>query len=468
MERALRLFAIIAIYIGASIAWMILGSTSNNRGADRYNGMDDGIDQIWGSAIDQHAPELFVYRSSDLLSQLNDQPMIVPVRRANNADVATVKAASVVHGANPTPTDIANDEESTRNERAEQKIIRDNDLRRSNNVDYLNPIERENGTFSSDISSQLHFEPRQKGLIWFSLFELNFSSTYRYKNTQGETQFALFNFPLPRSQALFDELSFKINDQERLEESFSKNLIQTVVTLKPDEEVVFSIAYRSRGRDSWRYSPNEDSLRITNFKLQASTNFSDFNFPNDSLSPSQKEVKGSKHLLTWDIRSSLGSAPIAIEMPRLLQPGELSASLSYSAPISLLFFFVLVGLFSIRQNIPLHPINYLLCAAAMFSFHLLFSYTADRLSLPVAFSLSSIVSVGLTVSYFYRMVSVKFALREIALTQLLFLVGFSLAHFLEGYTGLSITLMAILTLAVIMHSTAKIQWTETLSKNSAH
>jgi hypothetical protein len=40
------------------------------------------------------------------------------------------------------------------------------------------------------------------------------------------------------------------------------------------------------------------------------------------------------------------------------------------------------------------------------------------------------------------------------------LVLFSYAFFFEGYTGLVITIGAILTLAIMMQLTAKVDWTE--------
>ena len=43
---------------------------------------------------------------------------------------------------------------------------------------------------------------------------------------------------------------------------------------------------------------------------------------------------------------------------------------------------------------------------------------------------------------------------------LLFLVLFSYAFFFEGYTGMVVTVGAIITLAVLMHVTAKVDWGE--------
>jgi hypothetical protein len=49
----------------------------------------------------------------------------------------------------------------------------------------------------------------------------------------------------------------------------------------------------------------------------------------------------------------------------------------------------------------------------------------------------------------------KFAFREAALAQLIYLVLFSYSYFYEGYTGLIVTCGAILTLFVVMQLTAR-------------
>lgn len=50
------------------------------------------------------------------------------------------------------------------------------------------------------------------------------------------------------------------------------------------------------------------------------------------------------------------------------------------------------------------------------------------------------------------------------IAQLVFLVLFSYAFFFEGYTGLVITIGAILTLAIMMQLTAKVDWAEAFRK----
>jgi hypothetical protein len=54
----------------------------------------------------------------------------------------------------------------------------------------------------------------------------------------------------------------------------------------------------------------------------------------------------------------------------------------------------------------------------------------------------------------------KFAFVEAGLAQFVYLVLFSYAFFFKGFTGLSITIGAIVTLFVVMQLTAKIKWSD--------
>ncbi len=110
------------------------------------------------------------------------------------------------------------------------------------------------------------------------------------------------------------------------------------------------------------------------------------------------------------------------------------------------------------RGIELHPMNYFFLAAAFFSFHLLLAYLVDHVSIHAAFAISAVVSVFLVVSYLRLVVGMRFASREAALAQFIYLVMFSYAFFLRGFTGLSITIGSVLTLFVVMQVTGRIRW----------
>jgi len=66
----------------------------------------------------------------------------------------------------------------------------------------------------------------------------------------------------------------------------------------------------------------------------------------------------------------------------------------------------------------------------------------------------------LVISYLRLVVGIGFASREAALAQFIYLVMFSYAFFLEGFTGLAITIGSVLTLFVVMQVTGRIRWAE--------
>jgi inner membrane protein involved in colicin E2 resistance len=84
----------------------------------------------------------------------------------------------------------------------------------------------------------------------------------------------------------------------------------------------------------------------------------------------------------------------------------------------------------------------------------------DHLSIHAAFVISSAVSIVLVVSYLRLAVNSRFALVDAGLAQLIYLVLFSYAFFFEGFTGLTVTIGAILTLFVVMQLTGRIRWEE--------
>ena len=100
----------------------------------------------------------------------------------------------------------------------------------------------------------------------------------------------------------------------------------------------------------------------------------------------------------------------------------------------------------------------LLLGCAFFAFHLLFADLVDQLSLVASFAIASAASPFLVVSYARLFVGWRFALRETGVAQLVYLVGFSYAFLLEGFTGLTITILAILTLFVAMQMTGRFDW----------
>ena len=59
-----------------------------------------------------------------------------------------------------------------------------------------------------------------------------------------------------------------------------------------------AVGYRSQGLNEWRYSfGSNDVTQVRDFSLKMKTNFKDIDFPDNTLSPSEKHETGNG----WDL-----------------------------------------------------------------------------------------------------------------------------------------------------------------------
>jgi hypothetical protein len=77
--------------------------------------------------------------------------------------------------------------------------------------------------------------------------------------------------------------------------------------------------------------------------------------------------------------------------------------------------------------------------------------------------------VLLVVSYMRLVAGMKFAVLYVGVAQLVYLIGFSYAFFWTGtgWTGLTIVIVAIVTLFVLMQATGRVNWNELFAKPPA-
>ncbi len=332
---------------------------------------------------------------------------------------------------------------------------------------------------ASRVAASLHIDYRQKGLLWFSTYTVDFDGAFTFQNPTAREEEFVIQLPFPAQQAVYDNVQLLLDDKP-LAVTFSGSQAVARTRMAAGAKSILHAAYRSQGLDSWRYTfsrantegstarENEDGnskeiSQARDFHLLVKTDFSGFDFPDNSLSPTEKRQTASGWELEWNYQNLVSGFDIALKMPQKLQPGPLAGRISYFAPVSLFFFFFLVFILSTLRGNDLHPMNYFFLACAFFAFHLLLAYLADHISIHAAFLISSIVSVVLVVSYLRLVVDLRFAVVEAGLTQLIYLVLFSYAFFFEGFTGLAVTIGAIVTLFVVMQMTGRIRWEEKFS-----
>jgi len=266
-----------------------------------------------------------------------------------------------------------------------------------------------------------------------------------------------FRLKLPAEHAMYDDLFMTANGVTLNVTNAGATAVGTMV-VEPHHLVSLEAGYHSQGLDSWRYSFGENVTQMRNFALTLHTNFKDIDFPENTLSPTQKHETANGWDLTWSYKNLVSGFEIGMTMPQKLQPGPLAGEISYFAPVSLFFFFFIIAMITTVRGIDLHPMNYFFLAAAFFAFHLLMAYLVDHISIHAAFLICSVVSIFLVVSYLRLVVGLRFAAVEAGGAQFIYLVLFSYAFFFKGFTGLAITIGSILTLFAVMQLTGRIRW----------
>jgi hypothetical protein len=407
---ARRIAAIAFIFVCTTIAWVILGSTLFMRTYQSESALRGRVQSTWGAPHEQSPPTATWEEVRTQSETVSENGRLVP-RTWNRTQTVPL------------------------------------------------PLEQ------SRVRVDLALHHRQKGLRWFSTYGVDFAGRYVFRNPSSEPRTVSFALRFPTSQALYDNLTFTV-DGVAVPRVNTRDTTRGSAVVPAGGAAVLQVGYRSQGLDSWTYALGSDVAEARDFELRMHTNFAAVDFPDNSLSPTIKARRGDGWDLAWSYRSLLSGFRIAMIMPEHLQPGPLAGRISYFAPVSLFFFFFLMWILTTLRGLELHPMNYFFLAAAFFAFHLLLAYLVDHVSIHVAFAIASVVSIALVVSYLRIVLGARFAIVEAGVAQLLYLVLFSYAFFFEGWTGLTVTVGAILTLFVVMQMTARIRWADAFAGGS--
>jgi len=416
-----RIVAIIAIFVCTAVAWAILGSTIFYRTYNAESGLSGRVASTWGAPQGQAPPAIAREWQEEKTVEVEEK------------EKKTTRTEKQIHS----------------------EAVK---------ID------------ASRVAATLHIDYRQKGLLWFSTYKVDFDGAYTFENPTSREEGFVIQLPFPAQQAVYDNVQLLLDDKP-LAVTFSGLQAVARTRMAAGAKAVLHATYSSQGLDSWRYTfsgtnaerstarENADGggkeiSQARDFHLLVKTDFSGFDFPDNSLSPTEKRQTANGWELEWNYQNLVSGFDIALKMPQKLQPGPLAGRISYFAPVSLFFFFFLVFILSTLRGNDLHPMNYFFLACAFFAFHLLLAYLADHISIHGAFLISSIVSIVLVVSYLRLVVDLRFAVVDAGVTQLIYLVVFSYAFFFEGFTGLAVTIGAILTLFVVMQMTGRIRWEE--------
>lgn len=399
-----NIFAIGFVYVIAAAAWLVLGSTIVYRTDLQDESLKQEVGQLWGTPLVQSAPD---------------------AKLAVERRVKTPKPGK--------PNEF------------EEKIEFDQ---------YAVPI------VENKMRADLKLDQRQKGLLWYSTYRVHFSGDYVLENAQDKKGELVVTFAFPNATGLYDDFRFELDGKGVPFTRQESNRLVARIPCEPRARHRLSVNYVSQGMDNFAYNFGNGVNEVRNFEFVATTDFSGYDFSKNTLSPSDKRRTDAGWELTWRYTNLISGSGIGVEMPRKINPGPMASRISFFAPVSLAFFFFLIFVTSLLKGIDIHPVNYFFLAASFFAFHLLLAYLVDHISIHLAFLICSAVSIFLVASYMRLVTGRRFAFVESALSQMIYLIGFSYAFFFDGFTGLAVTVGSIITLFVVMQMTAKINWRE--------
>jgi hypothetical protein len=405
-----RLAAIALIFFATSAAWSLLGSSLLARTGQFDHRLEQDVRLLWGAEHRQVAPSAWIVR---------------PGTQTETVDI----------------------------KEADGRTVR-REVRKPVQEPVATPLE------STRASVDLDLEHRQKGLLWYATYAVTFKATYVFRNPDQEARELHVRFPLPAEHALYDDFVFMVNGRPSMPRDVSKEL-EASVNIAAGEPVTLDVQYRSRGLGTWTYVfASGGTAQVRDFNMAMRTNFRDIDFPAGTISPNERSSTPDGWGLTWTFSNLISGQAIGMELPQRLNPGPFAARITFFAPVSLLFFLAVMVMVGTTSGPSLHPMHYWFIAAAFFAFHLLLAYLVDHVTVHVAFAAAAAVSLALVISYLRIVTGMRRALKTAGAAQAVFLVLFSYAFFFEGFTGLAITIGAIVTLFVLMQMTARVSWDE--------
>lgn len=404
-----RLVAVAFIFLCTTVGWFTLGGSIVHRTGESDERLAREVAQLWGGRHDQLAPSAAVERSRDVTEsvQEKDDKGQVHTRQVTKTVIDTVAL----------------------------------------------PLE------SSRLAVALDLDQRRKGLLWYDTYGVAFRGTYAVRNPDAEERTLVVQFRFPSADAIYDGFVFRVAGKEAPPVTDLSQGASASVRVPAGGEVPVEITYRSRGLGPWTYAFVPSGVgQVRDFTLDMTTDFTNIDFPAGTLSPGSRERQGEGWRLGWRFDSLVTGQRIGMDPPDRINPGPLAARITFFAPVSLLGFIVVMLVLGVLEGRSLHPVNYFFLAAAFFAFHLLLAYLVDHVNVHASFAIAAVTSIALVVSYLRLVGGWRLAVRQAGLAQFAFLVLFSYSFFFEGYTGLTVTIGAVIALFVLMQLTAKVDW----------
>ena len=342
-----RVFAIAFIWGVAAVGWMVLGGVTAMRKETQSTKLRDGVQNLWGSPQVQTAPAL-------------------PVRVGDAVEPCTA----------PRSRTVCDPGQRDRHREAPEVVPARLDAHRRRPA--LRPAAQGPGLVlalrraSSTRATATCIASRPAG-----------SMTVR--------------FAFPDKSAIYDDFRFVVNgkdyagalDAERRQRHRARSRSSRA------DEVKIELGYKSRGLDSLALPPDPERRAAARLRAQHAHALPRHRLPGADAFALEPQGHGGRLGAALALRADrVGLRHRHARRRSASSRASSRRALAFSAPISLLFYFLVLFVLATLRGIDIHPINYFFLAGAFFAFHLLFAYSVDHLTVETAFALCSVVSIA--------------------------------------------------------------------------
>src|SRR6267378_1510178 len=192
-----RIVAIIAIFVCTAVAWGILGSTIFYRTYNAESGLAGRVASTWGAAQGQASPAIAYEWPEEKTVEVEEKgKKITRTERQIHSEAVRIDA--------------------------------------------------------SRVAAAFHIDYRQKGLLWFSTYKVDFEGAYSFQNPTPREEEFVIQLPFPAQQAVYDNVQLLLDDKP-LTVTFRGSQALARTRLAAGAKSVLQATYRSQGLDSWRY-----------------------------------------------------------------------------------------------------------------------------------------------------------------------------------------------------------------------
>jgi hypothetical protein len=195
--------------------------------------------------------------------------------------------------------------------------------------------------------------PRKKGSAVYAGYETDNRFHYLLRNPADREVKAVLRFPLPSSSAIYNDLTVNLNQTNALGRMrVESGALVLEEKLAAGVTVDFEVSFKSRGLSYWYFQVRE-SREIRDFELIV--NLPDFpqrelNYPEGCMTPTKVEPAGTGSRLVFQLDRALSNKGMGVAMPKLEQPGEVTAAVLSEAGKGWVLMFAAVLLGGVLTN----------------------------------------------------------------------------------------------------------------------